>query len=63
MVWTQVGGDIVAVEATTMAGDGELTLTGQLQDVMRESAQTALAYIRSRAAQLGVPVDFDFEKI
>jgi ATP-dependent Lon protease len=62
MVWTQVGGDIVAVEATTMAGDGELTLTGQLQDVMKESAQTALAYIRSRAPQLGVPVDFDFEK-
>ena len=62
MVWTQVGGDIVAVEATTMAGDGELTLTGQLQDVMRESAQTALAYIRSRATQLGVPIDFDFEK-
>ena len=62
MVWTQVGGDIVAVEATTMAGDGELTLTGQLQEVMKESAQTALAYIRSRAEQLGVPPDFDFEK-
>ncbi|MFB3041671.1 MAG: endopeptidase La [Candidatus Poribacteria bacterium] len=62
MVWTQVGGDIVSVEATTMAGSGKLTMTGQLQDVMQESAQTALAYIRSRAHILDVPVDFDFKK-
>ena len=42
MVYTQVGGDIVAIEATTMQGEGELTLTGQLGEVMKESAQTAL---------------------
>ncbi len=62
MVYTQVGGDIIAIEATTMAGDGELRLTGQLGEIMRESAQTALAYIRSRAHLLDIPADFDFEK-
>ena len=49
MVWTQIGGDIVSVEATTMQGEGKLNMTGQLQEVMRESVQTAVAYIRSRA--------------
>ena len=61
MVWTQVGGDIVPVEATTMAGDGKLSMTGQLQEVMRESVQTAVAYIRSRAELFNTPPDF-FEK-
>ena len=61
MVWTQVGGDIVAVEATTMAGEGKLSMTGQLQEIMRESVQTAVAYIRSRAELFDIPPDF-FEK-
>ena len=61
MVWTQMGGDIVAVEATTMAGEGKLSMTGQLQEVMRESVQTAVAYIRSRAESFRIPPDF-FEK-
>ena len=61
MVWTQVGGDIVPVEATTMAGEGKLSMTGQLQEVMRESVQTAVAYIRSRAELFNTPPDF-FEK-
>ena len=61
MVWTQAGGDIVPVEATTMAGEGKLSMTGQLQEVMRESVQTAVAYIRSRAELFNVPPDF-FEK-
>ena len=49
MVWTQVAGDIVSVEASLMPGEGKLDMTGQLQDVMRESVQTAVAYLRSRA--------------
>ncbi len=61
MVWTQVGGDIVAVEATTMAGEGKLSMTGQLQEIMRESVQTAVAYIRSRADLFEISPDF-FEK-
>lgn len=61
MVWTQVGGDIVPVEATTMPGEGKLSMTGQLQEVMRESVQTAVAYIRSRAELFKIPPDF-FEK-
>ena len=54
MVWTQVGGDIVSVEATTMQGEGKLSMTGQLQEVMRESVQAAVAYIRSRANAFGL---------
>ncbi|MBB16717.1 endopeptidase La [Candidatus Poribacteria bacterium] len=60
MVYTQVGGDIIAIEATTMRGKGDLTLTGQLGDVMKESAQTALAYIQSRSEALDLPDDFNF---
>lgn len=63
LVYTQAGGDIIAVEATTMKGDGKLVLTGRLGDVMQESAQTALSYIRSRASEIGVPQDLDFKKI
>ena len=62
MVYTQVGGDIISIEATKMRGEGKLTLTGQLGDVMRESAQTALAYIRSKAEILDLPTDLDFAK-
>ena len=56
MVWTQVGGDIISVEATLMPGEGKLNMTGQLQEVMQESVQTAVAYLRSRAK------DFDISK-
>ena len=55
MVWTQVGGDIVSVEATLMPGEGNLNMTGQLQDVMRESVQTGVAYLRSRAEHFEIP--------
>ncbi|RKU17915.1 endopeptidase La [Candidatus Poribacteria bacterium] len=61
MVWTQVGGDIVSVEATLMPGEGKLDMTGQLQEVMRESVQTAVAYLRSRAKHFDIPKD-TFEK-
>ena len=54
---TPVGGDILFIEATRMKGKGEFTLTGQLGDVMRESARIALSYVRSKAAQLGVDGD------
>ena len=61
LVWTPVGGDIVFVEATLMPGNKGLLLTGQLGDVMRESAQTALSYIRSHAKEMGIDPSF-FEK-
>jgi len=52
--WTPVGGDILFIEATDMRGSDKLILTGQLGNVMQESAQTALSYVRSRAADLGI---------
>jgi ATP-dependent Lon protease len=58
LAWTPAGGDILFVEATRMPGTHTLTLTGQLGDVMKESAQTALAWVRSHAAELGVAADF-----
>ena len=58
LAWTPVGGDIIFVEATRMPGKGSLVLTGQLGDVMKESAQAALSFVKSRAASLGVPEDF-----
>jgi len=54
LAWTPAGGDILFVEATAMPGSGKLTLTGQLGDVMKESAQAALSYIRSRADRWGI---------
>jgi ATP-dependent Lon protease len=54
LAWTEAGGDIIYIEATTMMGKGNLTLTGQLGDVMKESAQAALSYIRSKAGTLGI---------
>lgn len=57
LAWTEAGGDIIYIEATTMMGKGNLTLTGQLGDVMKESAQAALSYIRSRAESLGIKED------
>lgn len=56
--WTQTGGDILFVEATRMKGKKGLTLTGQLGDVMKESAQAALSYVRSTAADLNIQEDF-----
>jgi len=58
LAWTEAGGDVLFVEATTMGGRGELILTGQLGDVMKESAQAALSYARTRAAELGIPAGF-----
>jgi ATP-dependent Lon protease len=52
LAWTPVGGDVLFIEATAMPGKGELTLTGQLGDVMRESAQAALSYVRAHVAEL-----------
>ena len=51
---TGTGGDVLFIEATRMKGDGKLVLTGQLGDVMKESAQIALSYIRSHASELGI---------
>lgn len=58
LAWTPAGGEVLTVEATVMKGKGGLTLTGQLGDVMKESAQAALSYIRSRAEELGVNPSF-----
>ena len=55
LAWTESGGDVLFVETTTMEGQGRLMLTGQLGDVMKESAQAALSFARSNAAQLGIP--------
>jgi ATP-dependent Lon protease len=57
LAWTPFGGDILFVEATKMAGDGKLLLTGQLGDVMKESAQAALSLVKSRAEMLGIDPD------
>jgi ATP-dependent Lon protease len=57
LAWTPVGGDILFIEATKMAGTGKLQLTGQLGDVMKESAQAALSLVKSRAASLGIDAE------
>jgi len=62
LAWTPVGGDILFIEATKMIGKGQLVLTGQLGDVMKESAQAALSFIRSRTKWLGLEDNF-LEKI
>jgi len=58
LAWTEVGGEILNIEATVMPGKGKLTLTGKLGEVMQESAQAALSYVRARASRLGLPPDF-----
>jgi len=58
LAWTEVGGSVLAVEATIMEGKGRPILTGKLGDVMQESAQAAMSYVRSRSAQFGLPKDF-----
>jgi ATP-dependent Lon protease len=58
LAWTEVGGSVLSTEATFMEGKGRLTLTGKLGDVMQESAQAAMAYIRSRSHSFGLPKDF-----
>jgi len=58
LAWTEVGGSLLTTEATIMEGRGKLTTTGKLGDVMQESAQAAMSYIRSRALALGLPRDF-----
>ncbi len=61
LAWTEAGGDLMPVEVITMPGKGSLMLTGQLGEVMQESAQAALSYARAHAADYGF-ADFDFEK-
>jgi ATP-dependent Lon protease len=58
LAWTEVGGSVLSTEATLMEGKGRLTLTGKLGDVMQESAQAAMSYVRSRSNLLGLPRDF-----
>ncbi|HEY3937958.1 MAG TPA: endopeptidase La [Bryobacteraceae bacterium] len=58
LAWTEVGGSILTTEAAVMEGRGKLTTTGKLGDVMQESAQAAMSYVRSRAQYLGLPKDF-----
>ena len=61
LAWTPVGGDILFIEATSMPGKGQLILTGQLGDVMKESAQAAFSLVKTRAEGLGLG-GFDFDK-
>jgi len=58
LAWTEVGGQILTTECTLMEGKGKLTITGKLGEVMQESAQAAMSYIRSRATTFGLPRDF-----
>ena len=58
LAWTEAGGDIISIETTLMTGKGKLTLTGKLGEVMQESAQAALSFIRSRAREFGIDDNF-----
>ncbi|MBE0428910.1 MAG: endopeptidase La [Thermoleophilia bacterium] len=61
LAWTPNGGDIIFIEATSMPGNGRLTLTGQLGDIMKESGQASLSWVRSHSGELGIPDDY-FQK-
>ncbi len=58
LAWTEVGGELLQIETVLMPGNGKLTITGKLGDVMQESAQAALSYVRTRASKLGLDPDF-----
>jgi ATP-dependent Lon protease len=58
LAWTEVGGDVLAIEVSVMKGKGNLMLTGQLGEVMRESAQAGFSYIRAKAQELGIDAEF-----
>ena len=58
LAWTSVGGELMQLEVAALEGTGKVSLTGSLGDVMKESAQTAVSYVRSKAAELGIPADF-----
>ena len=62
LAWTEMGGDVLEIEVTVVSGKGNTTLTGQLGDVMQESAHAALSYIRSRAAEFGLAPSFNSTK-
>ncbi|PKN70706.1 MAG: endopeptidase La [Deltaproteobacteria bacterium HGW-Deltaproteobacteria-12] len=62
LAWTEVGGELLAIEASVMEGTGKMVMTGKLGDVMQESVQAALTYIRARADQFGLPNNF-YKKI
>ena len=62
LAWTPTGGELLTIEVTILQGKGKLTITGKLGDVMQESAQAALSYVRSRAQFLGIEADF-YQKI
>ena len=58
LAWTEVGGELLTIETTVLPGNGKLTVTGKLGDVMRESSQAAMSYVRSRWRELGLEKDF-----
>ena len=58
LAWTEVGGELLVIEVSIMHGTGKMTLTGKLGDVMQESAQAALTYVRARAGKFGLPEGF-----
>ena len=62
LAWTELGGELLATEVTIMPGKGQLIITGKLGDVMQESAQAAMSYVRSRATELGLERDF-YQKV
>ena len=59
LAWTEAGGELLLTESTLMPGRGQLTLTGKLGDVMQESAQAAMSYVRAKAEEFGIPKDFN----
>ncbi|MGH7819734.1 MAG: endopeptidase La, partial [Candidatus Binatia bacterium] len=59
LAWTELGGELLATEVTVVPGKGKLTITGKLGDVMQESAQAAMSYVRSRSEDFGIPKDFN----